>query len=82
MDLFAYLYFPFHFTLHVPTVTEMGWKNVHTVLHYKRFGYTDSFFCMNKNLFFRGSRGNNPFTTDLRDLMHTLNEWIFWCMFV
>lgn len=46
----------------------MGWNNVSTVLHYKSFGYMDSFFCMNKNLFFffEGSKGNNPFTTDLR----------------
>lgn len=66
MDLFAYLYFPFHIIFHIPTVTEMGWNNVSTVLHYKSFGYMDSFFCMNKNLFFfEGSKGNNPFTTDL-----------------
>lgn len=66
VDLFAYLYFPFHITFHISTVTEMGWNNVNTVLYYKSFGCMDSFFCMNKKLFFEGRRGNNPFTTNLR----------------
>lgn len=51
-DLFAYLYFPFHIAFHISTVTEMGWNNVNTVLYYKSFCCMDSFFCMNKKLFF------------------------------
>jgi len=76
VDLFAYLYFPFHITFHISTVTEMGWNNVNTVFYYKSFGCMDSFFCMNKNFlfffFFEGRRGNNPFTTNLRkSYVHT-----------
>lgn len=51
VDLFAYLYFPFHIAFHISTVTEMGWNNVNTVLYYKSLGCMDSFFCMNKKLF-------------------------------
>lgn len=67
VDLFIYLYFPFHITFHIPTVTEMGWNNVSTALHFKRFAYMDSFFCIkNFFFFFKGSKSNNPVTTNLR----------------
>lgn len=48
LSLFSFSYY----LSHIHRVTEMGWNNVSTVLYYKSFGCTDSFFCMNKNFFF------------------------------
>lgn len=83
VDLFIYLYFPFHITFHIPTVTEMGWNNVSTALHFKRFAYMDSFFCI-KNFFFflKAVKVIILLPQICVNLMYTLNEWIFQCMFV
>lgn len=60
----------------------MGWNKVNTVFYYKSFGCVDSFFCMNKKFFLKGGEVIILLPQVCVNLMYTLNEWIFRCMFV